>query len=97
MFFVLKMSSDFYISALQTKILVIVVSLSAHFSFLYFHCIEIAAKSLVKVVVKEVAAEKNDNITLIFFSYFLSKKYVVGSQKNRLNEIFLSTQNIYFN
>ena len=99
MFFVLKMSSDFYISALQTKILVIVVSLSAHFSFLYFHFIEIAAKSLVKVVVKEVAAENNDNITLKnIFSYFSSKKYVVGSQKNRLNEmVLLSTQNIYFN
>ena len=75
MFFVLKMSSDFYISALQTKILVIVVSLSAHFSFLYFHFIEIAAKSLVKVVVKEVAAENNDNITLkkYFFLIFQAK------------------------
>ena len=75
MFFVLKMSSDFNISALQTKILVIVVSLSAHFSFLYFHFIEIAAKSLVKVVVKEVAAENNDNITLkkYFFLFFKQK------------------------
>ena len=83
-------------SALQAKILVIVVSLSAHFSFLHF---EIAAKSLVKVVVKEVAAEKNDNITLkIFFFLFSSKTYVVGSQKNRLIEtVLLSTQNIDFN
>ena len=75
MFFVLKRSSDFYISALQIKILVIVVSLSAYFSFLYFHFIEIDAKSFVKVVVKEVASENNDNITLkkIFFLIFQAK------------------------
>ena len=31
----------------------------------------------------------------IFFSYFLTKTYVVGTQKNRLNKtVLLSTQNI---
>ena len=50
-------------------------------------------------VVKEVAAENNDNIRLKnYVSYFSSKTYVIGSQKNRLNEtVLLSTQNIYFN
>ena len=33
--------------------------------------------------------------TKIFFSYFSIKAYVVGTQKNRLNEtVLLSTQNI---
>ena len=37
----------------------------------------------------------------MYFSYFSTKTYVVGSQKNRLNEmrlnemVLLSTQNIY--
>ena len=32
------------------------------------------------------------------FSYFSTKTYVVGTQKNRLNEtVLLSTQNIYLN
>ena len=32
----------------------------------------------------------------IIFSYFSTKTYVVGTQKNRLNEsVLLSTQNIY--
>ena len=31
-----------------------------------------------------------------WFSYFSTKAYVVGTQKNRLNEtVLLSTQNIY--
>ena len=52
-----------------------------------------------KVVVKEAAAENNDNITLKnYFSYFSSKTYVVGSRKNRLNEtVLMSTKNIDFN
>ena len=34
-------------------------------------------------------------VTKIYFSYFLTKTYVVGTQKNRLNEtVHLSTQNI---
>ena len=34
----------------------------------------------------------------IYYLYFLSKTYVVGTQKNRLNEmVLLSTQNIYLN
>ena len=34
-------------------------------------------------------------IVCIFFSYFSTKAYVVGTQKNRLNEmVLLSTQNI---
>ena len=71
-------------SALQAKILVVIVSLSAHFSFLHFHFIKIAAKSLVKVV-KEVAAENNDNITLKnYFSYFSSKRYERWSEKRVL-------------
>ena len=37
-----------------------------------------AAKSLVKVVVKEVAAEKNDNITLIFFFLFFKQNICCG-------------------
>ena len=32
----------------------------------------------------------------IYFSYFLTKTYVVGTQKNRLNEtVLLSTQSIF--
>ena len=93
-----KCPLTFTSSVLQTKILVIVVSLSAYFSFLYFHFIEIAAKSLVKVVVKGAAAENNDNITLKnYFSYFSSKTNVVGSQKKRLDEaILLSTSKMCF-
>ena len=38
-----------------------------------------------------VATENN-------FSYFSTKTYVVGTQKNRLNEtVLLSTQNTYLN
>ena len=33
-----------------------------------------------------------------YFSYFLTKTYVVGTQKNRLNEtVFMSTQNTCLN
>ena len=35
-------------------------------------------------------------VTKNLFSYFSTKSYVVGTQKNRLNEtVLLSTQNIY--
>ena len=34
----------------------------------------------------------------IIFSYFSTKTYVVGTQKNRLNEtVLLSTQNLWLN
>ena len=37
-------------------------------------------------------------IVMIFFSYFPAKTYVVGAQKNQLNEtVLLSTQNTCFN
>ena len=36
--------------------------------------------------------------TIKYFSYFKTKTYVVGTQKNRLNEtVLLSTQNICYN
>ena len=38
------------------------------------------------------------NYKQIYFSYFSTKTYVVGTQKNRLNETFLlGTQNICLN
>ena len=37
-------------------------------------------------------------VTKNYFSYFLSETYVVGTQKNRLNEtVLLSTQNTCLN
>ena len=37
-----------------------------------------------------------ERVTKIWFSYFSTKTYVVGTQKNRLNEtVLLRTQNIY--
>ena len=37
-----------------------------------------------------------NNVIQNLFSYFLTKTYVVGAQKNRLNEtVLLSIQNIY--
>ena len=36
-----------------------------------------------------------ESVTKIYFSYFSTKTYVVGTQKKRLNEtVLLSTQNI---
>ena len=44
------------------------------------------------------AGVSNKHCLLTFFIYFSPKTYVVGTQKNRLNEaVLLSTQNICLN
>ena len=45
--------------------------------------------------IKRINRTSVKSVTKIYFSYFSTKTYVVGTQKNRLNEtVLLSTQNI---
>ena len=46
----------------------------------------------------DIQAPRKEHVTENYFSYFLAKTYVVGTQKNCLHEtVLLSTQNKCFN
>ena len=47
-------------------------------------------------LMREIDVISEECVTKIYFSYFSTKPYGVGTQKNRLNEtVLLSTQNIF--
>ena len=58
------------------------------------------ARKVVEIILKDVNSDQlvSQRVSENYFSYFSSKTYVVGTQKNRLNEtVLLSTQSTYIN